>query len=94
VSVESALLAAFTEKLGPVEVLAHNMTPWSSATFSGARHLFRLETEDPADIDAFAQIVGEADIPIPRGFVADIVVVRQPTETPYQLTVEALTIDA
>jgi hypothetical protein len=94
VSVESALLAAFAVRLGPVEVRAHDITPWSSATYSGARHVFRTETVDTADIEAFVQTIGEADIPIPRGFVADIVVVCQPTGTPRQLTIEALTIDA
>lgn len=93
-STERSLLAAFTAALGPVAVHAYDMTPWSSATFTGARHVFRIETEATADIDGFAQTIGEADISIPRGFVADIAVVGAPTGNPYQLTVEALTIDA
>ena len=93
-SVESILLAAFTARLGQVRALGYHAVPWCSATFSGARHVFRLETEGVADINGFARDIAEADITIPRGFVAEIAVTHQINGNTRQIDVEALTIDA
>ena len=81
-SVESALLAAFAKRLGPVRAVGYHAVPWCSATFSGARHVFRIETQEGAEIS------------IPRGFVADIAVILQANASEQQIDVEALTIDA
>lgn len=96
-SVEGALLAAFEARLGPVHTLDHHVVPWCSATFSGARHVFRIATQETADIDAFARNIAEVDIFVPRGFVADIAdiaVIRLANANNRQIDVEALTIDA
>lgn len=93
-SVESALLAAFAKRLGPVRAVGYHAVPWCSATFSGARHVFRIETEERADIDVFARNIAEAEISIPRGFVADIAVILPANASERQIDVEALTIDA
>ncbi len=93
-SVEGALLAAFEARLGPVHTLDHHVVPWCSATFSGTRHVFRIATQETADIDAFARNIAEADIFVPRGFVADIAVIRLANANNRQIDVEALTIDA
>lgn len=93
-SVESALLAAFAMHLGPVQVISYSATPWFSATFSGARHVFSIETDASPEIEAFTRTIGEADITIPRGFVADIAVSQAPGDDAQRLTIEALTIDA
>lgn len=93
-SAERALLVAFTAHLGPVRVMTHHVIPWHSATYSGARHLFRIEAGDRADIEAFAHDIAEADIALPRGFVADVVLVKPADGSGRQVEIEALTIDA
>ena len=93
-SAESALLAAFATQLGEVRTLGYHAVPWCSATFSGARHFFHIETEEVADIGAFTRSIAEAEIAIPCGFVADITVIRQAGENIRQINVEALTINA
>ncbi|UVO52742.1 hypothetical protein [Sphingomonas sp. SUN039] len=93
-SVESALLAAFAVQLGPIYLVSHTATPWFSATFSGERHRLRVETEASPDIAAFARRIGEVEISLPRGFVADVAVVEAGDEDPRRISVEALTIDA
>jgi hypothetical protein len=92
-SAERALLAAFISHLGPVQVVTYRAVPWHSATYSGARHLFCIEAEDESDFDAFACDIVEADIVLPRGFVADVLV-KPATSSARQIEIEALTIDA
>lgn len=93
-SAERALLAAFTVRLGPLVVIDHRANPWRSAIFSGERHLFRIEAGEAADLCAFAHDIAEADITLPRGFVADISMVETPDGSGRRIDIEALTIDA
>jgi hypothetical protein len=93
-TVETALLSAFAARLGPLAVCAYAATPWSSATFSGARHVFTLETDGSVDVDTLGGELAEAEIKIPRGFVADVAVMDRVTDDPKLITVEVLTIDA
>jgi hypothetical protein len=93
-SVESALAAVFASWLGTLEVTSHRATPWHSATFSGTRHAFTVVTDEAADNPSFAQEIVEADIAIPKGFVADIVVSACPTGDACRLSIDVLTIDA
>ncbi len=92
-SVASALLTAFASRLGPVHQMAYRETPWFSATFSGSRHVYVLGVEDTVDVTAFAREIAEADIALPRGFVADISVGAVQQKNPRLIEIEALTID-
>lgn len=51
------------------------MTRWASATFTGARHRLMLSTKDGASLDTWVAALPEADLPIPRHLIADVVVV-------------------
>ena len=93
-SAESALLAAFAAQLGPIRTRGYQAVPWRSATFSGVRHFFRIETDAVADIDAFTRNIAETEIVIPCGFVADITAICQISENVRQIDIEALTINA
>ena len=90
-----ALLAAFADRLGALVLIERLVTPWVSATFAGARHRLSVQVAPDADLAAFCDAIAEADIPLRRGFVADVAVVdHATTETGQQLTIEALVIDA
>ena len=92
-SAERAFLAAFEAHLGPVQVVKYRAIPWHSATYSGAQHLLHVEAGDTANIKAFTRDIAEAEIALPRGFVADVLV--EPTDSSgRQIEIEVLTIDA
>lgn len=86
-----ALLRHFTARLGPLEAVERNDTPWHSATFDGARHCFAFTVDPAAKVATFVLALPEADIPLPGGFVADALVTGIDGS---RLSVEVLTIDA
>lgn len=93
-TVETALLAAFAAELGPLTLVRHRVTPWLSATFAGGRHVFEVAPEGLFDVDAFARIIAEQDIPISRGFVADVAIAKDEVARAGAVVIEVLTIDA
>lgn len=97
-TVETALLAAFTDRLGPLRLVAHSRRSWHSATFGGWRHTFEVALDVPVDVDRCASEIAEQDIAIPGGFVADVAVVcdqaRYASAATGNLKIEVLTIDA
>jgi hypothetical protein len=93
-TVESALLAAFTAQLGPLQLICHEVTPWHSATFAGERHVFEIAPERPFGLDTFEGVIVDQEIRIPRGFVADIAIGKDYASTAHQFAIEVLTIDA
>jgi hypothetical protein len=92
---QSALLRAL-KPWGPFTVLGVRTVPWMSATFEGARHRLALRI-DGGDAATRARRLeaelGEAELTIRDGFVADVVVTaRLDGEAPV-VAIEALTID-
>ncbi|HEY0270626.1 MAG TPA: hypothetical protein VGC10_06525 [Sphingomonas sp.] len=90
-----ALLRALAPHLGRHRLIASTSRDWASATFEGARHRLALvlEGEDAAARAGGLQAtLGETDLPIPGGFVADIGVVALLTDGEPAVGIEALTI--
>jgi len=69
------LLEAILVLAGPLARFErHGERPWSSATFSGARHSFRLSFDDPAAVaagEAFIAALPDHEFVLRRGLVAD-----------------------
>lgn len=92
----ASLLRALRPHAGPFALVATSSQPWASATFVGARHriAIALQGEDaPARADRLQAGLGEADIDLAGGFVADILVTARMTDDMPVLGIEALTID-
>ena len=89
------LLAAFEAQLGPLADVETCARSWASATFAGTRHSVSFVVGPAADIEAFRRAIEEADIALPRAFVADVAVasVTQSDDTKRRVVVEALVID-
>ena len=88
------LLAAFSDRLGPIGDVALRSIPWMSATFSGARHQFAFTVPSNTDVEGFAARIGDDEIPLRKGIVADIVVTSHAAcERGIRVKVEALTIE-
>ncbi|WP_454885278.1 hypothetical protein [Sphingomonas oryzagri] len=91
-----ALLAALLPHAGPFVPVAATSRAWASGLFDGARHriAIRLEGEDAAArAEALAALLPEADLPIPRGFVADLQVTGRLEGEMVIVAIEALTIE-
>ncbi|MDB5738936.1 MAG: hypothetical protein JWO65_2604 [Sphingomonas bacterium] len=91
-----AFLRALKPLAGPFALIAADSRPWASATFEGARHrlALKLEGDDVAERAKRLQAtLGEADLSIAGGFVADIVVEMPTEDHGLVLGIEALTID-
>lgn len=89
------LLAYFATMLGPLVDVTRHSDPWASATFNGARYIMTFTVDANADVARFLAEIGEADIAVRGGFVADVAVVSVAvTDNGQRLSVEALTIDA
>jgi hypothetical protein len=91
-----ALLAALLPHAGPFVTVAATSSTWASGLFDGARHriAIRLEGEDAAGrAERLAAVLPEADLPIPRGFVADLQVTGLLDGEAVIVAIEALTID-
>jgi hypothetical protein len=69
---DGRVLAAYlVHRVGPIEHIEHEHTPWHSATFAGARHRISGIVTSTFDRAAFERDLPEADIPLPGSFVAD-----------------------
>ena len=90
-----ALLAALAPHAGPFVTVAATSRAWASGLFDGARHriAIRLEGKDAAArAEALSALLPEADLPIPRGFVADLQVTGRLEGETVVVAIEALTI--
>jgi hypothetical protein len=90
-----ALIAALEPHAGPFTILAATSREWASGLFDGARHriAIRLEGENrPARADRLKECLPESELPIPRGFVADVQVTGRLDGDMVILGLEALTI--
>lgn len=90
-----ALVAAFEDRLGAVTELGITSRPWASATFAGTRHCLSFVVDGCEKVERFQRDMVDAELPLHRAFVADIVVapaVGLPGGRT-RLTVEALVID-
>ena len=72
------LLAQLTALAGGMASVERAVSrPWASALFEGRRHMLTLRLDGPEGADRRARLaaaVGEADLPLPGHFVADICV--------------------
>jgi len=90
-----ALIAALEPYAGPFTTLAATSRDWASGLFEGARHriAIRLEGEDRmARADRLAKLLPESELPVPRGFVADVQVTGRLDGEAVIVGLEALTI--
>ena len=90
-----ALIAALEPYAGPFTTLAATSRDWASGLFDGARHriAIRLEGENKlARADRLAKRLPESELPIPRGFVADVQVTGRLDGEAVIVGLEALTI--
>ncbi len=90
-SVVDSLRAAIRARLGDVTETGYRTESWHSATFAGTRHLLSFEIPANANVTTFARDIAEAEIELPRGFVADVDVTGMGAR---RIEVVALTIDA
>ena len=93
---QAALLRALRPITGECTAIAARSTPWSSATFEGARHRLALRL-DGADADArgarLVAMLPEAEIALRGAFVADLLATLGHDGEAPVLGIEALTID-
>jgi hypothetical protein len=90
-----ALIAALVPYAGPFTTLAATSRDWASGLFDGARHriAIRLEGDDAAArAGRLAARLPESELPIPRGFVADVQVTGRLDGEAVIVALEALTI--
>ena len=91
-----ALIVALEPHAGPFVTVAATSRDWASGLFDGARHriALRLEGENVAQRAAqLAEMLPETELPIPRGFVADVQVTGRLDGETVIVAIEALTID-
>lgn len=87
----AALETALACHLGEMRDLRHDWTDWHSATFVGARHAMQFTTS--AEGMAKLATISDDELPLSRGFVADVAVIAQsPREGGVAVVLEALTI--
>lgn len=88
---ERALIASARFPLTVVDTVS---TRWASATFVGARHALTLAGDWSECADRWLVNLPEAELPIPRHLVAEVVVKRRLHDsTRFSATVEALTVE-
>jgi hypothetical protein len=63
---------ALATYLGPLVSVDHRTSKWSSATFSGTRHMIWFDVEPSDVLDRLIANLPEAELPMPGHFVADI----------------------
>lgn len=85
-----ALVRALAAAGPPFELLEATSRDWFSATFTGARHVIRLELAESAAAAAWLAGLPEAEFTLRGHFVADLRA-RRDGDT---VTIEALTIEA
>lgn len=78
----------------PARVIDSTWTRWASATFAGARHELSLEAPESAALDTWLNGLPEADLPLRRHLVADIVVTGVSRASGVAtIAIEALTVE-
>jgi hypothetical protein len=89
-----ALLASAEQAGCPVRIAASDWTRWASATFTGARHVLKLEAASSEAFDAWLAALPEAEFALRGHLVADATVesVRREGETATAI-VEFLTVE-
>lgn len=89
----SRLLRAIAVHTGPVTTLTVQSEPWSSATFTGARHILRFDAMAGPQLDTFCRNLHELEFAMPDGFVADINLVERGVQGPIErIGLDVLTI--
>lgn len=71
------LIRALAVYFGSMSAVDHRTTKWSSATFTGSRHLIWFKPDQQADLDELLKNLPEVDLPMPGHFVADIEVAER-----------------
>lgn len=71
----AALEISLSRHLGDMREVRHSWTNWHSATFVGARHEIRFSMLSAGA--AKLATLADDDLPLSRGFVADVVVIAQ-----------------
>jgi len=91
-----ALIAALEPLAGPFTTVAATSRDWASGLFDGARHRIALRLEGEGATgrsERLAELLPETELPVPRGFVADVQVTGRLDGETVIVTIEALTID-
>ena len=90
-----ALLAVFEAGLGPLVEVEARTRSWASATFAGTRHTLGFVVGAEAKLVAFQAGLGDLEIALRGGFVADIAVVSitRCDDERRRVVVDALVID-
>ena len=93
------LAIALANRFAPLQpdVAALSLTPWESATFSGARHQWAMTVSGDGAwtaAKAFSRTLAEAEFDLPGDIVADIAVTAMDRADPQTVSirVEALTV--
>ena len=90
----TAILAVCATQLGALRDISTRSVPWASATFDGTRIELAFTTDSICSVDAWLAGIGEVDIPVRRGFVADVAVVDVSSAADgVRVTLEALIVD-
>jgi hypothetical protein len=66
------LVRALSVYFGPLSAVDHRTSKWSSATFTGTRHMIWFDITSREGLNDLLQNLPEADLPMPGHFVADI----------------------
>lgn len=92
-AVENRLVRALTAYFGALSGVDHRGENWSSATFTGTRHMIWFDVAGSELLDGLVAGLPEADLPMPGHFVADIEMVeRHEQGDSVRIGVRALTI--
>ncbi|AYJ86034.1 hypothetical protein D3Y57_08710 [Sphingomonas paeninsulae] len=70
--VSNRLIRALSVYFGPLSAVDHRTSKWSSATFTGTRHMIWFDIGPCDKLGTLIQNLPEADLPMPGHFVADI----------------------
>ncbi len=91
---QERLIRAIAAHVGSMDNLRVQSDPWSSATFSGARHMIWFDGESGAHLDAFRHDLYALEFAMAGGFVADIELIeRTVSGASERLGLAVLTID-
>ncbi len=92
----AALLRALAPHLGPHALLGKTSRDWASALFVGARHRLAIALEGADALvraERLVRALGEAELVMQGGFVADLAVMTRVEGAEPVLAIEALTIE-
>lgn len=78
----------------PVEIVATDWTRWASATFSGARHMIRLNASASRQLDSWLTALPEAEIALSGHLLASVAIESiQRSGDQVVIELEALTVE-